>query len=98
MRALFRYLGRKILLAVQGQIMWRRGRAWAGATAVLLMLMVAGLTGLSGTAAAQDIGVEPDFSIWDVPLGKPVTDIHDSAAAIIACGTNGGPISIELKS
>jgi len=48
--------------------------------------------------AAQDIGVEPDFSIWDVPLGQPVTAVHDSAAAIIACGTNGGPISLELKS
>lgn len=73
-----------------------RGRKWAGSTAVLLML--AGLTGLPGTAAAQDIGVEPDFTIWDVQLGKPVTAIHDNAAAIIACGTNGGPISIELKS
>jgi len=63
-----------------------------------VLLMLAGLTGLPGMAAAQDIGVEPDFSIWDVQLGQPITAIHDNAAAIIACGTNGGPISIELKS
>jgi hypothetical protein len=33
-----------------------------------------------------------------VPLGKPVTDVPDNVTAIIACGTNGGPMSIELKS
>lgn len=64
----------------------------------------------SSSAAAQDtttpgsapgtieLGVEPDFTIWDVPLGQPVTAVPDSAAAIIACGTNGGPTSLELKS
>ena len=31
-------------------------------------------------------------------LGQPVTAVPDSAAAIIACGTNGGPMSIDLKS
>jgi hypothetical protein len=49
-------------------------------------------------AAAQNLEVEPDYSIWDVTLGNPVTDVPDKAAAIIACGTNGGPVSIELKS
>ena len=75
--------------------MQRRGAEWARAVPVLLM--VAGLTGLPGTAAAQD-AVGPHFTIWDVHLGQPVTAVPDSAAAIIACGTNGGPISIELKS
>jgi hypothetical protein len=54
-----------------------------------------------GTGAAsdeQDLSVEPAFTIWNVPIGKPVTAVPDSAAAIIACGTNGGPMSIELKS
>ena len=87
--------------------MRRRGFGWIGA---VLLLVVAGLGGLPVSAAAQDaadpgsnastqsLGVEPDFTIWDVQLGQPVTAVPDSAAAIIACGTNGGPISIELKS
>lgn len=81
-----------------------RGRGWSG-LAPAMLLMTACLTGLPGAAAAQDasaaeqnIAVEPGFDIWDVPLGRPVTTVPDSAAAIIACGTNGGPISIELKS
>jgi hypothetical protein len=87
--------------------MRRRGFGWIGA---VLLLVVAGLGGLPVSAAAQDaadpgsnastqsLGVEPDFTIWDVQLGQPVTAVPDSAAAIIACGTNGGPISTELKS
>lgn len=74
----------------------RRGGGWVGPVPVLLM--VAGLAGLPGTAAAQNAAIEPDFTIWDVKLGQPVTVIPDSAAAIIACGTNGGPVSIPLKS
>jgi hypothetical protein len=74
--------------------MQHRGRGWV----VPVLLMMAGLTGLPGSAVAQDLGVEPAFTIWDVQIGQPVTAVPDSAAAIIACGTNGGPISIELKS
>jgi hypothetical protein len=76
--------------------MQRRGREWVRAVSVLLMM--AGLCCLPGTVAALDLGVEPEFTIWDVQLGQPVTAVPDSVAAIIACGTNGGPISIELKS
>src|SRR3569623_110372 len=65
---------------------------------MLALLLAAGLSGLPQTAAAQDLGVEPDFTIWDVKLGQPVTSVPDSATAIIASGTNGGPISIALKS
>lgn len=79
-------------------MMRRWGRAWL----VQVLLMAAGLTGLHGTVeaqeAAQDAAIQPDFDIWDVQLGQPITAIADSAAAIIACGTNGGPISVELKS
>src|ERR1700712_2639703 len=79
----------------------------------LLAMLVAMSAGLPGTAAAQapgpvaaqppgteaqDLGTEPAFTIWDVKLGQPITAVSDGAAAIIACGTNGGPISIELKS
>ena len=75
--------------------MQRRGRGWA--TPLPALLMVAGLlTGLP--AVAQDASIEPDFSIWDVKLGQPVTSVPDSVAAIIACGTNGGPTAIQLKS
>ena len=63
---------------------------------------VAGILGLAfavtGGAVAQNAAVEPDFSIWDVKLGQPVTQVPDTAAATIACGTKGGPASISLKS
>ena len=75
--------------------MRRWNRQWAGT--LFVPLMVASLWGLP-CIAAEDLGVEPDFSIWDVKLGQPVTAVKDSAAAIIACGTHGGPISIELQS
>lgn len=91
--------------------MQRRGGKWAAEVALLALLVVAGLSGGTaaqdsgkpgvpgaGAGAGQDLGVEPAFTIWDVPLGKPITAVPDSAAAIIACGTNGGPISFELKS
>jgi hypothetical protein len=75
--------------------MLRRSKGWILSVP---MLVAAAAIGLPGAAMAETLGVEPDFAIWNVPLGKPVTDVPDSAAAIIACGTNGGPISIELKS
>ena len=71
-----------------------RGRGWVGP----VLLLVAGLAGLPGSAFAQNAAIEPDFNIWDVKLGQPVTSISDKVAAIIACGTDGGPISIPLKS
>lgn len=74
--------------------MQHRGRGLVGS---VLLLTVVGVTGLPGTAVAQNL-IEPDFDIWDVQFGRPVTAVPDSAAAIIACGTNGGPISFELKS
>jgi len=83
--------------------MQRCGGKWAGGVAVLAILTAAALTCNavaqdSGNGAGQDLSVEPAYTIWNVPLGKPVTAVPDSATAIIACGTNGGPISIELKS
>ena len=63
-----------------------------------VLLLLAGLTALPGSATAQNAAIEPTFTIWDVKLDKPVTTVPDSVAAIIACGTNGGPTSLELKS
>ena len=56
-----------------------------------------GLALASGPVTAQDAAVEPDFTIWDVKLGQPVSDIPATAAAVIACGTLGGPASIPLQ-
>jgi len=69
-----------------------------GARGIWVSAMLAGALLFGDVARAENIVVEPAFSIWDVKLGAPVSDIPDSAAAIIACGTNGGPISTELKS
>lgn len=35
--------------------------------------------------------IEPDFSIWDVVLGQPVSQIPETLVGEVACGTNGGP-------
>jgi hypothetical protein len=76
-------------------MMQHRSKGWGG---MQVLLIVASLAALPGIATSQELGVEPTFSIWDVQLGQPVSEVPDSAAAIIACGTNGGPTSIELKS
>lgn len=39
----------------------------------------------------------PEFTIWDVKFGEPITQIPLSAVALIACGTNGGPPSLPLR-
>jgi hypothetical protein len=75
-----------------------RGRIGGGLAGVLVCCAALSAAEVPGAARAQDAAVEPVLTIWDVKLGHPVTDVPDSAAAIIACGTNGGPISIELKS
>ena len=69
-----------------------------GRAGLVSMLLLAGAIAWPGIAAAEDAALEPNFAIWDVHLGQPVDTISDGVAAIIACGTNGGPISIELKS
>jgi len=52
----------------------------------------AGAAGTPGTAT-----VSPTFTIWDVKLGQPVSQIPDQLIVNTACGTNGGPISLPLK-
>ncbi len=42
--------------------------------------------------------IEPVFSIWNVKIGEPVKTLPDRQVSIIACGTNGGPPSLPLKS
>ncbi|MBC7478445.1 MAG: hypothetical protein H7317_10180 [Pseudorhodobacter sp.] len=65
---------------------------WVGRS-LALALLAAPLA-----AMAQNAEVEPDFSVWAVKFGEPLAQIPDTAAAIIACGSKGGPASIPLKS
>jgi hypothetical protein len=67
-------------------------------TALWLGLALAPLAPSAGLAQAQaDLSYVPAFTIWDVKFGEPITQIPLSAVALIACGTNGGPPSLELK-
>lgn len=43
-------------------------------------------------------GLTPTFSIWDVALGAPVAGIDPRSVGEIACGTDGGPRGMALKS
>lgn len=60
---------------------------------------MAALAGV-GPASAQPVPlmITPPFAIWDVVLGTPVGDLPERDTSLIACGTNGGPPSAELKS
>lgn len=54
--------------------------------------------GLSVDAAFGEELVEPVYSIWDVTLGQPVSQLPDAKVAEIACGTAGGPPGQALAS
>jgi hypothetical protein len=41
--------------------------------------------------------IVPPFTIWDVKLGHPVSEIPDADIVNVACGTNGGPPALQLK-
>lgn len=50
----------------------------------------------SGPVMAQPAHITPEFDIWDIQLGEPVSQIPEEAVALVACGTNGGPPSTPL--
>lgn len=54
--------------------------------------------GLSTCAPLAQTQIEPVYSIWDVTLGQPVTQVPDAEVGEIACGTNGGPPGQTLAS
>jgi hypothetical protein len=57
-------------------------------------LLTAALLTLAGCGAALaqfDPALVPVFSIWDIKIGEPVSQIPDMEVVDIACGTNGGP-------
>lgn len=41
--------------------------------------------------------ITPSFSIWDVQIGQPITEIPQMEVVEISCGTNGGPPSKRLR-
>lgn len=49
-------------------------------------------------AAQYELGITPSFSIWDVRLGEPITQIPAMDVVDVSCGTNGGPPSTPLPS
>lgn len=63
----------------------------------LLGLLVFGPGLVVSPVLAQEL-IEPVYSIWDVTLGQPVSDLPDSKVAEIACGTSGGPPGQALSS
>lgn len=63
------------------------------ATALALLAL-----GLSAPAAFGQAQIEPTYSIWDVELGQPVSEVPDNEVAEIACGTAGGPPGLALAS
>jgi hypothetical protein len=65
-----------------------------------LGILAVGLLGIglwAGPACAQfDSTLKPVYSIWDVKLGQPVSQIPAMEVVEISCGTNGGPPSTKL--
>lgn len=54
--------------------------------------------GLSANAAFGQVQIEPVYSIWDVTLGLPVSQVPDAKVGEITCGTAGGPPGQNLAS
>jgi hypothetical protein len=54
--------------------------------------------GLSVHSSFAEELIKPVYSIWDVVLGQPVSDLPDAEVAEIACGTAGGPPGQTLVS
>lgn len=54
--------------------------------------------GCLAQAALAQVQIEPVYSIWDVNLGAPVSQVPDAEVGEIACGTNGGPPGQTLAS
>ena len=63
----------------------------------LLPVLAAALLLVPSAALGQNVIYEPAFAIWDVKLGEPVSQIPENTTGVIACGTNGGPPSVELR-
>lgn len=54
--------------------------------------------GLAAQAAFGQELIQPVYSIWEVVLGQPVSQVSDDKVGEIACGTAGGPPGQPLAS
>lgn len=54
--------------------------------------------GLAAQASVAQERLEPVYSIWDVVLGQPVTQVPNAEIGEIGCGTAGGPPGQSLAS
>lgn len=62
------------------------------------LLMLSALFASPAALAQFDPNLVPAFTVWNIKFGEPITQFPDKEAAIIACGTNGGPPSTPLRS
>ena len=53
---------------------------------------------LLGDERFYKLTVVPEFTVWDVKIGSSVFNLLDTSVSDIACGTNGGPMSLTLSS
>jgi hypothetical protein len=70
-------------------------RQVAFSTSLYLSILAVGVQAPASYAQEQ---IEPVYSIWDVELGRPVSQLPDAEVAEIACGTAGGPAGQALSS
>lgn len=75
---------------------YRAGRPIRNRVVFGASLMLASLAHVSMPTA--DAQVAPRFSIWDVRIGEPLSQIPEREIVDLACGTNGGPPSRPLDS
>lgn len=64
----------------------------------LAFVLALGAGGSPALAQPQGgLAILPPFTIWDVKLGETVVNIDPVKVGEIACGTNGGPPSLQLR-
>ncbi len=60
-------------------------------TVLRAFCLAAAFWGPMGLSAIAQEKIKPEYSIWDVVLGQPVSQIPEALVSEVACGTNGGP-------
>ena len=65
-------------------------------TALRAFGLAAAIWGPLALGAVAQEKIEPEYSIWDVVLGEPVSQILEAQVSELACGTNGGPPAQSL--
>ena len=70
-------------------------RQVAFSSSLCLSIPLVAMSALDSFAQEQ---IEPVYSIWDVELGQPASQLPDAEVAEIACGTAGGPAGQALVS